>query len=137
MNFRTNKPEELDVNMTPLIDVVFLLLIFFMVSTSFERQSELTIELPEARGEPTKPKPMEIEVFIDATGKFAINGNELVNTHIDTLVRVLREAGGENKDPRVIISADKNATHQAVMTTMDAARQAGYIHLTFSAVNPE
>jgi len=137
MNFRGNKPEELDVNVTPLIDVVFLLLIFFMVSTTFDRQSELNIELPQATGELSKSEQKDIEVFIDATGKFAINGNELVNNHIDTLMRALRKSGGDNKDPRVIINADKNATHQAVMTAMDAARQAGYIHIAFSAVKPE
>ncbi len=137
MNFRRNKPQELDVNITPLIDVVFLLLIFFMVSTTFDRQSELQIELPEATGERSESKQLEIEIFINTTGQFAINGHELINSHIDTLLRALRDTGGDNKNPRVIITADKNATHQAVMTAMDAARQAGYVHITFSAVKPE
>ncbi len=137
MNFRHKKPEELDVNVTPLIDVVFLLLIFFMVSTTFDRQSELNIELPEASGEISEFEKVEIEIFIGSTGKFTINGNEVINTQIDTLLRAMREAAGNENDPRVIIAADKNATHQAVMTAMDAARQMGFIHITFAAVKPE
>ncbi len=137
MNFRHNKPEELDVNVTPLIDVVFLLLIFFMVSTTFDRQSELNIELPEASGEISESEKVEIEVFIASTGNFTVNGNEVINTQIDTLMRSLREAAGDENDPRVIIAADKNATHQTVMTAMDAARQVGFIHITFAAVKPE
>lgn len=137
MNFRHRKAEELDVNITPLIDVVFLLLIFFMVSTTFDRQSELNIELPEASGEITESEKVEIEIFIGPTGKFTINGNEVINTQIDTLLRAMREAAGDDSDPRIIISADKNATHQAVMTAMDAARQLGFVHITFSAVKPE
>ena len=137
MNFRQKKPEELDVNVTPLIDVVFLLLIFFMVSTTFDRQSELNIELPEASGEITESEKVEIEIFIGPGGKFTINGNETINTQIDTLLRALREAAGNDNDPRVIIAADKNTTHQAVMTAMDAARQMGFVHITFAAVKPE
>ncbi|MCN4144916.1 MAG: biopolymer transporter ExbD [Thiohalomonas sp.] len=137
MNFRHRKAEELDVNITPLIDVVFLLLIFFMVSTTFDRQSELNIELPEASGEVTESEKVEIEIFIGPIGKFIINGNEVINTQIDTLLRAMREAAGDDSDPRIIISADKNATHQAVMMAMDAARQLGFVHITFSAVKPE
>ena len=137
MNFRHRIPEELDVNVTPLIDVVFLLLIFFMVSTTFDRQSGLNIELPEASGEISESEKVEIEIVIGPTGKFAINGNEIINTQIDTLLGALREAAGDDNEPRIIITADKDTTHQAVMTAMDAARQMGFIHITFSAVKPE
>jgi biopolymer transport protein ExbD len=137
MNFRHRKHEDLDVNITPLIDVVFLLLIFFMVSTTFDRQSELNIELPEASGEVTESENKDIEIFINASGTFNINGNEVINTQMDSLLRALREAAGNNTDPRVIISADKKTTHQSVMTAMDAARQMGFVHITFTAVKPE
>ena len=136
MNFRHRKAEELDVNITPLVDVVFLLLIFFMVSTTFDRQSELNIELPEASGEITESEVVDVEIFIKRDGKFIINDNA-VSSNIDSLLRALREAAGDNSDPRVIISADKETTHQAVMTAMDAARQLGFIHITFSAVKPD
>ncbi len=137
MNFRHRKTKELDVNVTPLIDVVFLLLIFFMVSTTFDRQSELNIELPEASGEITETEEKDIEIFIDANGKFTINDHEVINTNIETLLRALREAAGSQSEPRVIISADKNTPHQSVMAAMDASRQLGFIHLTFAAVKPE
>ncbi len=137
MNFRTKKTEELDVNMTPLIDVVFLLLIFFMVSTTFDRESELQIELPEASGEITETEQLQIDVVISASGKYTINGNELLNSQIDTLLSGFRRVAGEEKEPQVIITADKNSTHQSVMTVMDAARQMGFVHITFAAVKPE
>ena len=137
MNFRHRKTPELDVNITPLIDVVFLLLIFFMVSTTFDRQSELNIELPEASGEIEETEQQDIEISIDANGKFTINDHEVINTSIETLLRALREAAGTESEPRVIISADKNTPHQSVMTAMDAARQLGFIHITFAAVKPE
>ncbi len=136
MNFRHKKPEELDVNITPLVDVVFLLLIFFMVSTTFDRQSELNIELPEASGEIIESEALDVEIFIKDDGQFIIN-DIAVSSNIDSLLRALREAAGDNNDPRVIISADKETTHQAVMTAMDAARQMGFIHITFSAVKPD
>ncbi len=137
MNFRHKTPEDLDVNITPLIDVVFLLLIFFMVSTTFDRQSELNIELPEASGEISETEALDIEVFIGPKGEYTINGKTLLNTQIESLLRAMREVAGDNKEPRVIISADKNATHQSVMTAMDAARQLGFLHITFAAVKPE
>ena len=137
MNFKQRIPQELDVNITPLIDVVFLLLIFFMVSTTFDRQSELNIELPEATGEITESEKVEIEIFIGPKGKFTINDQEIINTQIETLLRSLREAAGNDSDPRIIISADKNTPHQAVMTAMDASSQLGFVHISFSAVKPE
>jgi len=137
MNFRHKKPEEFDVNITPLVDVVFLLLIFFMVSTTFDRQSELNIELPESSGKITESEEKEIEVFIKKDGQYIINDQVLNNSKIFTLKRNLLNAAEGNEDPRVIISADKQSTHQSVMRAMDAARQVGFIHITFSAVESE
>jgi biopolymer transport protein ExbD len=137
MNFRRKQPEELDVNITPLIDVVFLLLIFFMVSTTFDHQSELKIELPEASGEISESDEQDIEIFIGARGQYTINNNQVINSQIKNLLQALREAAGANTDPRIIITADKNATHQAVMTAMDAARQMNFVHITFSAVKAQ
>lgn len=137
MNFRHKVPEDLDVNITPLIDVVFLLLIFFMVSTTFDRQSELNIELPEASGEISKNELLDIEIFIGPKGEYSVNGKALINTQVESLLRAMRDVAGDNKEPRVIISADKNATHQSVMSAMDAARQLNFLHITFAAVKPE
>jgi biopolymer transport protein ExbD len=131
MNFRPRGEEEVDVNLTPLIDVVFLLLIFFMVSTTFIRQSEIQLTLPEA-SEDVRENPIDtIEVAIDAKGRYFVNGNALINTQLATIRQVLNEVRPTNADPVVIISADANATHQAVVTVMDAARQVGLTRITF------
>ena len=119
MNLQQHKRDDLDVNITPLIDIVFLLLIFFMVSTTFERESEIDITLPEAvvdAGEQSNNEPIEITISADGTF-FAVE---------------LQRASGGNPDPVIVINADANATHQAVVSVMDAARQLGFIHLSFA-----
>jgi len=131
MNFRPRGEEEVDVNLTPLIDVVFLLLIFFMVSTTFIRESEIQLTLPEANEE-VRENPLDtIEIAIDAKGQYFVNGNALINTQLATMRQVLNEVRPTDADPVVIISADANATHQAVVTVMDAARQVGLTRITF------
>ena len=131
MNFGPRREEELDVNLTPLIDVVFLLLIFFMVSTTFIRESEIELTLPEA-SEEVRENPLDtIEVAIDANGRYFVNGNALLNTQIDTMRHALNEVRPVDAEPVVIISADANASHQSVVTVMDAARQAGLTRITF------
>ncbi|MFK5985994.1 MAG: biopolymer transporter ExbD [Pseudomonadota bacterium] len=137
MNFRNKNIEELDVNITPLIDVVFLLLIFFMVSTTFEHQSELSIDLPQASGEVTKSEKKILEISIDASGLYYINGKKLSDAKIETLLAQIKQKTETIKQPKIIISADKNTPHQAVMSVMDAARRLKITHLTFAAVKPD
>ncbi|NIM28633.1 MAG: biopolymer transporter ExbD [Gammaproteobacteria bacterium] len=132
MNLRPEPREPVDINLTPLIDVVFLLLIFFMVSTTFNRDSELSIELPTATAEAQERKPESIEVAIDAQGRFYVNGRQLLNTQPKTLREALRSAAGDNESPPVIISADAKTPHQAVVQIMDAARELGFVRLTFA-----
>ena len=132
MKFRIYNPDDPDINLTPLIDVVFLLLIFFMVSTTFNRESEIVLELPEAAGELSDTEREVIDITIDAQGRYYVNQNELVNTQAETLKRALKDAAGERKDPPLVISADGRTPHQAVITAMDAARQLGFLHLTFA-----
>lgn len=131
MNFRRAHREEVSVNLTPLIDVVFLLLIFFMVSTTFTRETQLQLELPEAAsGEPVdRADQPKIEVLIAANGEVTINGKALINPQLSTLkAALLRESGGELQLP-VIITADGKASHQSVITVMDAAGQQGFTRL--------
>jgi biopolymer transport protein ExbD len=132
MNLRPEPKEPVDINLTPLIDVVFLLLIFFMVSTTFNRDSELSIELPAASAEAQDRKPESIEVAIDAQGRFYVNGRQLLNTQSKTIRQALRSAAGENDSPPIIISADAKTPHQAVVQIMDAARELGFVRLTFA-----
>jgi len=132
MNLRPAPREPADINLTPLIDVVFLLLIFFMVSTTFNRDSELSIELPAAAAEAQKRRPDSIEVAIDAQGRFYVNGRQLLNTQSKTLRQALENAAGDNDTPPIIISADAKTPHQAVVQIMDAARELGFVRLTFA-----
>lgn len=132
MNLQQHKRDELDVNITPLIDIVFLLLIFFMVSTTFERESEIDITLPEATIDAGKEVSDVIEITIGADGTFFINGKRVVNNQVATLKQALLKVANGREDPPIIISADAKATHQSVVSVMDAARQLGFIHLSFA-----
>ena len=132
MIFRGKRDNEPELNLTPLIDVVFLLLIFFMVSTTFERESEISIELPEATGEEVETQQFVIEISIDSQGGYFINQKRLKDNKIETLKLGLRKIRGQHKDPKLVINADKNTPHQAVVIAMDAARQLGLVHLTFA-----
>ncbi len=132
MNLRPAPKEPVDINLTPLIDVVFLLLIFFMVSTTFNRDSELSIELPAASAEAQKRRPDSIEVAIDAQGRFYVNGRQLVNTQSKTVRRALKSAAGDKESPPIIISADAKTPHQAVVQIMDVALELGFVRLTFA-----
>ena len=136
MNLQPNRREDPDVNLTPLIDVVFLLLIFFMVSTTFERENEISLELPEASGKQVENQRVPVEISIDAKGRYFINKVEVVNTELETLMQAIKKAAGDEEKPRVLLSADKATPHQAVITAMDAARQLGFVNLTFATSAP-
>ena len=132
MNFRPNKREDINVDITPLIDVVFLLLIFFMVSTTFEHNSEVNITLPTSSKEVTDAKPDAVNIGLDAQGNIYINDNALVNAQLETIKTALSEALIGLNEPPIIISADADATHQSVVRVMDAARQLGLVKITFA-----
>lgn len=129
---RRGRADEPLLDMTSLIDVVFLLLIFFMVSTTFNRESEINIDLPQASGKQLQAKKFHIEIGIDAQGRYFINQQAVVNTDIETLKRALRKVLGNHKNPQLIISSDRETPYQAVVTAMDAARQVGLTQLTFA-----
>lgn len=132
MILRHNRSQEPEINLTALIDVVFLLLIFFMVSTTFEKESEISIELPEATGAKAEDKRFTIEITIDGEGRYFINDKRVKDESLQTLKSAIRMIRGNHKNPKLIISADKNTPHQAVVRAMDAARQLGLVHLTFA-----
>lgn len=138
MQFARHKKEELSLNLTPLIDVVFLLLIFFMVTTTFTKESRLTLELPEATGKPGAATTAEmIEVTVSAGGEFAVNGKPLVNTRLETVKRAINEAAQSDTSIPMVITADAQAPHQAVVTAMDAAGQLGFVHLNITTQQPQ
>ena len=132
MNFRSKRRDEVDLDITPLIDVVFLLLIFFMVSTTFEHNSEINITLPSSSKEVTQAIPDAVNVGLDAQGNVYINDKSLVNAQLETIKAALSDALVGLNEPPIIISADSNATHQSVVRVMDAARQLGLVKITFA-----
>jgi len=130
MNFRPRAKNKPELNLIPLIDVLIVLLIFLVLTTTFSREGALHIHLPEASGQ-VEENDQGIDVAIKADGRYFINGRQLVNSQMDTLKKALREAAGDNKDPLVTINADKAAQHQFVVSALDAAGQLGFVHITF------
>lgn len=136
MKFRRQRREEDLINLTPLIDVVFMLLIFFMVSTSFTRETHLKVELPEATGEQSSDSIDRLEIFIGADGSYAIGDKLLINNQMETLKEALKKvSGGDTKMP-LTITADAKTPHQAVVQAMDAAGQLGFVHLSITTREP-
>jgi biopolymer transport protein ExbD len=138
MKFRRRPRTEVSIELTPLIDVVFLLLIFFMVSTTFIRETQLDLNLPEATGDLQQLEDQNIVVTIAEDGTYAVNDQALVNNQLATLMRALQRQMGESDAPKqLIITADANATHQAVVRAMDAAGQVGLTSLSITTQAPE
>ena len=131
MKFRSRPPDDIDINVTSLIDVVLLLLIFFMVSTRFVDQSKIDLTLPSASKEAPEKLPEVIEISIDRRGQFYVRGKALVNGKVETILQALREARGKLSDPTVVINADRTSDFQLAVDAMDAARQAGLFRITF------
>lgn len=136
MNFKRQVKAEESVNLTPLIDVVFLLLIFFMVSTTFTKETHLEIDLPEANGEKAPGSEQLIEVVVNAQGGMSVNGQALINKQTNTLRRAIeRESGGDTTLP-FIITGDANASYQAIVSVMDLAGQMGFVNLSMTTRAP-
>ena len=133
MNLRGSRArDDPEINFIPLIDVLLVILIFLMVTTTYQRVAELQITLPEADAEPVKQRAKEINVGIDVQGHYVIDKTVFSFTTVAALADTLRRAAGDDKEAVVIINADANATHQSVINVMEAARVAGLIHLTFA-----
>ncbi len=136
MQFKRQVKAEESVNLTPLIDVVFLLLIFFMVSTTFTKETHLNIDLPEAVANPASTAKEQIEVIIDASGGYSVNGRALVNNQASTLKAAIESYTNNDKTVPFIITADKAATHQSVVQVMNTAGQLGIVNISITAINP-
>ncbi|MDH3274332.1 MAG: biopolymer transporter ExbD [Gammaproteobacteria bacterium] len=125
-----------EVNMTSLIDVVLLLLIFFMVSTSFVKQSQIAISLPEAESAAiVEEVPEQIDIMITETGVYLINGRELINSRPETIRNALQKVSAGSNSLPLTISADANARHQDVVTAMDVAGRLGFVQISIATVN--
>ncbi len=132
MKFKRAIREELELNLTPLIDVVFLLLIFFMVSTTFQKESEISLQLPKASTAPVDTPTDSIEVVVNAAGRFYVNDQELVKSDLASLQNALYKLTDGQRDLPLTIRADAQTPHQAVITAMDAAAQLGMLRISIA-----
>jgi len=138
MNLRPDRSDErVDVNLTPLIDVVFLLLIFFMVSTTFDRTAKLKVELPEASAKKEQQLEDPVVISIDVKGNYFINDRQLVNTQLETLKTALQKTIADTKDVTLVLRADAKTPHQSVVRAMDAASQLGLTRLSIATIESE
>ncbi|MCH8334881.1 MAG: biopolymer transporter ExbD [Proteobacteria bacterium] len=136
MKLKTRARAEPDINLTSLIDVVFLLLIFFMVSTSFVKQSQISIRLPGAESVAIVEQQAEqLDIMITEQGTFLVNGRELINSRPETIRNALQKVSGGNTSLPLTISADANTRHQYVVTAMDVAGKLGFVKIRIATVN--
>ena len=133
MNFQRGKQKEpLEINLVPMIDVMLVILIFLMITTTYSKYTELQINLPSAQAERQLERPNEITILVNAQGQYVVNRNAVAFRSVDQLAGELRRAAAQMQEPIVVISADANATHQAVIRVMEAARLAGLAQITFT-----
>lgn len=139
MNFRKNMSDDVEVNLTPLIDVVFLLLIFFMVTTTFDKDAKININLPTTTNALSSSAKMSMEVIIDGNGKFFVDGREVLNNKPETLFRAMTQALNERgeKTPPLVISADASTNYQAVVTAMDIAGRLGMTNFSMATTQSQ
>jgi biopolymer transport protein ExbD len=139
VKFRRKPRESVEINLASLIDVVFILLLFFVVTTTFTRETQLKVDLPEAvSGTPPEQTELkQLEILIGTDGAFSVNGKALLESNLSNLMAALqKESGGDNSLP-LIISADGKTPHQAVITAMDAAGKLGFAHLRITTVEAQ
>jgi biopolymer transport protein ExbD len=133
MNFRKGRlREDPDINLIPLIDILIVILIFLFLTTTYSRFAELQINLPEASAEKATDRPQMLSVAVDAQGKYSVNGSIVTYGNAQNFAQALKDAAKGAKEPVVAISADAAATHQSVVNVMEAARLAGYNHISFT-----
>jgi biopolymer transport protein ExbD len=133
MNFRRPVSDEPEINLIPFIDVLLVVLIFLMLSTTYSKFTELQVTLPVANADATRDRPAEIIVAVSADGRYSVDRQAVEGRSVELLTMALREAAGKREQPFVIISADATSAHQAVINVLDAARRAGLARITFAA----
>ena len=137
MNFQRGRGrEEPEINLIPMIDVLLVILIFLMVTTSYAKFAELQINLPQASGEASVEQAKPINIAVDALEHYSIDNQGLAYTGTEALAAALKKAAGDQADPTIVINADARTPHQAVVNIMEAARQAGYGRITFTTQSP-
>jgi biopolymer transport protein ExbD len=138
VNFqRGQEKEPLEINLVPMIDVMLVILIFLMITTTYSKYTELQINLPSAQAERQLERPNEVTILVNAQGQYVVNRNAVPFRSVEQLAAELRKAAAPLNEPVVVISADAAATHQAVIRVMEAARIAGLAQITFTTQSPK
>lgn len=132
MNFRPGSRDEPEINLIPFIDILLVVLIFLMLTTTYSKFTELQVNLPVADAQAQREHPKEVIVSVGSDGRYAVNRQVLEGAGVDALAQALALAAQDNRDAMVIISADAAASHQSVINVMDAARRAGLVQITFA-----
>ena len=133
MNFRGDRHDEPEINLIPFIDVLLVVLIFLMLSTTYSKFTEMQLRLPTADVDSQRDYPKEVIVAVSADGRYSINKKPVADRNVDTVAAALGAAATGGKDSVVVISADASSPHQAVITVMEAARRVGLVQITFAA----
>ena len=137
MNFQRGRhKEEPEINLVPMIDVLLVILIFLMITTTYSKFSEMEISLPQATSDKPAERTDVINILVSAAGAYRVNGSSVEHSTAEGLGSALRAAAADRPDPVIVINADADATHQAVIRVMEAARLAGYNHIIFTTENP-
>ena len=136
MNFRPVTRDEPEINLIPFIDILLVVLIFLMLTTTYSKFTELKVNLPVADAEAQRQNPKEVIVAVGSDGRYAVNQTVLDGVSVEQLTRALAAAAQDKREMVVIISADATATHQSVINVMDAARRAGLVQITFATQQP-
>ena len=132
MNFRPGTRDEPEINLIPFIDILLVVLIFLMLTTTYSKFTQLQVNLPVADAQAQRDKPKEIIVSISADGRYAVNKDLVEGATVEVLTRALTQSAQDSRETIIIISADAAATHQSVINVMDAARRAGLVQITFA-----
>ena len=133
---RSNNVEDIHINLTPMIDCLLFILVILLLTTTFNQQSRINLSLPDAQGVPPKDFQHKIEVMVDASGHYAVNGQALSSKEVSDLSAVIKQTAQDKRDLMFVIAADAKATHQDVIRVMDVAGQLGFVNINISTKVP-
>ncbi|OTG81998.1 biopolymer transporter ExbD [Acinetobacter sp. ANC 5054] len=136
MKFKRRQVEDIHINLTPMIDCLMFILVFLLLSTTFNQMSRMNLTLPDAQGVPPKNYDQKVEVVVDSTGHYSVNGQSLASKEVSDLNTAIKQISNDRRDLMFVIAADAKATHQDVIRVMDVAGQLGFVNINISTKVP-
>ncbi|WP_436915003.1 ExbD/TolR family protein [Acinetobacter gandensis] len=136
MKFKRRQVEDIHINLTPMIDCLMFILVFLLLSTTFNQMSRMNLTLPDAQGVPPKQYDQKVEVVVDSTGHYSVNGQSLASKEVSDLNTAIKQISNDCRDLMFVIAADAKATHQDVIRVMDVAGQLGFVNINISTKVP-